>query len=232
MLGAAYERGDGVAQDSTEAVRWYTQAGEQGDIDSEKFLVGAYLAGHGVPTNNLEAVVWLTKLANQNADQNLNALEKALANAYYRGDGVPQNEQEADKWLMRVADRSELDVKEELKRYAGMMDALYAHPAAGDVWQIRYLFLHDIETATNFMSDIKNGVSLDEAAAKISLQPSLPRWYKIGGLQKPVENAVSRLKENSCALVKVEDGYYVVVLLKKTPDAPQPDAFSSGKPAQ
>jgi rhomboid protease GluP len=232
VLGAAYERGDGVAQDSTEAVRWYTQAGEQGDIDSEKFLVGAYLAGHGVPTNNLEAVVWLTKLANQNADQDLNALEKALANAYYHGDGVPQNEEEADKWLLRVADRSDPAAREALKRYADLMDALSVHPAPGDVWLIRYLFLRDIETANSFMSDIKNGLTLDEAAAKIGLQPSLPHWYKVGGLQKPVEDVVSRLRENSCAVAKVEDGYYIVILIKKTPDAPPADAFSSDKPAQ
>ena len=231
-LGAIYYQGDGVAQDSAEAVRWYTQAGEQGDIDSEKFLVRAYLSGQGVPTNNLEAVAWLTKLANQNADQDFNALEKALANAYYRGDGVPQNKEDAHKWLIRVSDRSDLNTKEALKKYADMMDALSANPAAGDVWLIRFLFLHDNETAENVMSEIKNGLPLDDAAAIFGLQPSLPRWYKVGGLQKPVEDAVSRLRENSCTIVKVENRYYLVVLVKKTSDAPQADAFSSDKPAQ
>ena len=37
-LGTMYERGEGVAQDAVEAVRWYRKAAEQGDEGAKKNL--------------------------------------------------------------------------------------------------------------------------------------------------------------------------------------------------
>lgn len=50
-LGKAYATGIEVPQDDHAAVRWYTQAAEQGDSDAENALGAMYLSGRGVEQN-------------------------------------------------------------------------------------------------------------------------------------------------------------------------------------
>ena len=62
-----YYKGEGVAQDYQEAVKWYRLAAEQGDEDAQNNLAVMYQNGTGVAqvvvttkTGTLEKLVWVT----------------------------------------------------------------------------------------------------------------------------------------------------------------------------
>ena len=57
-LGLMYDRGVGVPEDDTEAVRWYRLAAEQGDAPAQYFLGSMYDDGEGVSEDDVEAARW------------------------------------------------------------------------------------------------------------------------------------------------------------------------------
>jgi hypothetical protein len=58
-LGGCYEKGQGVAKDETEAVKWYRKAAEQNDPDAQYNLGLCYTKGQGVTEDYVEASAWL-----------------------------------------------------------------------------------------------------------------------------------------------------------------------------
>ncbi|HXZ42979.1 MAG TPA: GAF domain-containing protein, partial [Terriglobales bacterium] len=56
--GARYATGEGVSQDYTEAVRWFTKAAEQGHVAAQATLGAYYWAGRGVPADLSKAYFW------------------------------------------------------------------------------------------------------------------------------------------------------------------------------
>jgi len=82
-----YNNGQGVIQDYKEAVKWYTKAAEQGNVDAQYNLGLMYNNGQGVIQDYKEAVKWYTKAAEQgNVDAQYN-----LGLMYYKGQGVPKD---------------------------------------------------------------------------------------------------------------------------------------------
>ena len=63
-LASMYEDGDGVPQNYSEAVKWYTMAAEQGHADSQYKLGEMYHFGYGVDQNEKEAIKWYTMSIN------------------------------------------------------------------------------------------------------------------------------------------------------------------------
>jgi TonB family protein len=59
-LGVLYANGQGVAQDYTEAARWYQLAAAQGFAFAQVSLAQLYESGRGVPENPLKALMWFT----------------------------------------------------------------------------------------------------------------------------------------------------------------------------
>ncbi len=59
-LGWMYSKGEGIAQDKREAVRWYRKAAEQGDASAQYNLGAMYYNGEGVITDNREAYIWVS----------------------------------------------------------------------------------------------------------------------------------------------------------------------------
>ena len=53
-----YDKGEGVPQDYKEAVKWYTKAAEQGDVDAQYNLGLMYYNGEGVPKDLVQAYAW------------------------------------------------------------------------------------------------------------------------------------------------------------------------------
>jgi TPR repeat protein len=103
LLGVMYTQGKGVAQNYTEALKWYRMAAEQGDAESQSFVGWMYGAGKGVTQNYQEASKWCRMAAEQGdaeAQHNLGAL-------YERGDGVEQSDQKALKWYRLSADQGD-----------------------------------------------------------------------------------------------------------------------------
>lgn len=64
-MGLAYRRGQGVAQDNDEAVRWYRKAAEQNDAEAQAYLGFMYMTAKGVPHDDEQAVHWLQRSARQ-----------------------------------------------------------------------------------------------------------------------------------------------------------------------
>jgi TPR repeat protein len=64
-IGFMYERGQGVTQDSTQAVSWFRKAAEQGNAAGQPALGVMYESGMGVPPDNVLAQMWLSLAAAQ-----------------------------------------------------------------------------------------------------------------------------------------------------------------------
>jgi len=64
-MGKMCYYGDGMPQDSEQAVEWWQKAAEQGNYDAQLSLVNAYRKGEGVEKNQRLANYWLEKANSQ-----------------------------------------------------------------------------------------------------------------------------------------------------------------------
>ena len=64
-LGVMYDKGEGVRENDTEAVKWYRLAAEQGAFEAQEQLAWKYEEGEGVPQNYVEAYKWYALAAAQ-----------------------------------------------------------------------------------------------------------------------------------------------------------------------
>jgi TPR repeat protein len=97
-LGYRYEKGNGVPQDYTEAIKWYRRAAKQGQASAQCNLGQMYYHGKGVRTNLPEALKWFLKAANQDdasAQYNLGII-------YDFGEGVKTNHAESLNWFLKA----------------------------------------------------------------------------------------------------------------------------------
>ncbi len=60
-----YAKGEGVAEDDVEAVRWYSKAAEQGEAHAQLNLGLMYMRGDGVPKDDIQAYAWTNLAAAQ-----------------------------------------------------------------------------------------------------------------------------------------------------------------------
>ena len=100
-LGYAYDLGQGVPQDYTQAVAWYRKAAEQGNARAQSNLGLLYKNGLGVPQDFAQAAFWWRKAAEQGnarAQNNLGLL-------YKNGLGVPQDFAQAAFWIRKAAEQ-------------------------------------------------------------------------------------------------------------------------------
>jgi TPR repeat protein len=124
-IGLMYEKGEGVTQSYTEAVKWYQLAANQGNSDGQYRLGTMYDSGRGVPKSGKESQKWY-RLAVKSSDANYVApiaiyenYEKiikgaeqgnkvdqtTLGNMYEFGNRVPQSYTEAVKWYRLATDQ-------------------------------------------------------------------------------------------------------------------------------
>ena len=103
-LAIAYEEGEGVAQDYTEAAKWFHKAAEQGDMFSQFATGSNYEQGEGVAKNLPEALRWYRKAA----DQGYARAQFNVGNSYYHGLGVTRNFAEAIKWYRTCAEEGDV----------------------------------------------------------------------------------------------------------------------------
>lgn len=105
-LGAAYFRGDGVARDFQEALRWSRLAVEQDNAHGQAVLAAAYNTGHGVAQDTERALYWARLAAEQG-----NAFGQAvLAILYMSGSGgLAQDYAEAVRWARLAAEQDNGD---------------------------------------------------------------------------------------------------------------------------
>ncbi len=104
-LGFCYDKGDGVAKDMVEAMKWYRKAAEQGDAKAQCNIGNLYYRGEGVAKDQAQAVTWWRKAA-----------EQGYANAQYilglvlLGD----DDKQAEVWLCKAAEQGDVDAQLQL----------------------------------------------------------------------------------------------------------------------
>jgi TPR repeat protein len=94
-------KGEGIAQDYKEAVKWVRLAAEQGDAKAQLRLGVAYYEGKGVPQDYAEAVKWF-RLAAEQGDADA---QFCLGLALFKGEGIAQDYKEAVKWYRLAAEQ-------------------------------------------------------------------------------------------------------------------------------
>jgi TPR repeat protein len=98
-LARMYEHGTGVAQNYTEAVKWYEKAAGHGMASAQFNLGLCYFNGHGVPQNCAEGLKWYRKAA----EQGVAMAQYNLGLRYGFGMNVPRDPVEACKWFNLAA---------------------------------------------------------------------------------------------------------------------------------
>ena len=94
-IGAMYEIGQGVAQDQTEAIKWYRLAAAQGEPWAQLNLGIRYQSGQGVTLDYAEAAKWY-RLA---AVQRNPVAQAMLGEMYAEGQGVARDYVRAYMWF-------------------------------------------------------------------------------------------------------------------------------------
>jgi TPR repeat protein len=100
-LGVMYANGNGVAQDHSQARKWYLKAAEQGHVAAQYNLALMYDLGQGGAQDYVQARLWFSKAAEQgDADAQFN-----LGIMYAKGQGGAQDYDEAHAWYLKAAEQ-------------------------------------------------------------------------------------------------------------------------------
>ena len=103
-----YDKGQGVAQDYSAAMKWCRMAADQGLAEAQINVGRMYFEGMGVAQDYSAAMKWYRMAADRgdaNAQYNLGVM-------YYQGQGVPQNTSEALRWLHKAQVQGEERAKQ------------------------------------------------------------------------------------------------------------------------
>jgi GAF domain-containing protein len=98
-IGARYATGEDVKQDYSEAIRWFTQAAEQGHVIAQATLGAYYWAGRGVPQDLSKAYFW-SAIAEAGGDSASKYRVEVLASRMSHSD-VAAVGQQANAWLKK-----------------------------------------------------------------------------------------------------------------------------------
>lgn len=99
-LGKLYETGQGVPQDSQEALAWYTRSADLGNAKAMLKLAVIHRDGlPGVPPDLSRSTSWLQRAAEHGSIAAMNELGRA----YLNGAGVAPNAREAANWFEQAA---------------------------------------------------------------------------------------------------------------------------------
>jgi len=110
-----YRKGEGVQQNYSKTVFWFTKAAEQGYVIAQGVLALMYYEGQeGVQQDYSKAVHWFNKAAEQGDA----SAQYFLADMYYEGEGVIKDYVESYKWLLLAGknDRDVSDLKVSLQK--------------------------------------------------------------------------------------------------------------------
>ncbi|MGA3265468.1 MAG: tetratricopeptide repeat protein [Verrucomicrobiota bacterium] len=112
-VAEAYDKGLGVAQDSLEAIKWYTKAAEDGSAEAQWRLGLKYDLGEGVGVDKQMALQWYLKAANAPklfkiiTPSGVAEAQRNLGYLYRDGEGVARDMQEALDWFRKAAENGD-----------------------------------------------------------------------------------------------------------------------------
>jgi len=132
-LGCAYFKGDGVAKDGVEAMKWWRKAAEQGHAGAQYNLAYGYAIGSGVTKDVVESFKWCHKAAEQG-----NVIAQYILGLDYRaGTGTPRNYEEAAKWHQKAAEQGLADAQIELgKLYSSGLGVPQNYQKAAEMFRM------------------------------------------------------------------------------------------------
>jgi len=107
IIGMMYSKGDGVAQDFKQGVKWIRKAAEQGNMGAQYSLATFYDTGLGVVKDDKQDVKWLRK----SAEQGYMDAQFDLGRSYLHGHGVIQDYVYALMWFKIAASQGHLDAQ-------------------------------------------------------------------------------------------------------------------------
>lgn len=105
LMGTAYSRGCGVAQDFAESLNWWRKAAEHRSISAQEHLGWMFFVGANVPQDYTEAHKWFETAAREGSAFS----QLALSLMHYAGRGTARDESKAEAWLRRAADQDVTD---------------------------------------------------------------------------------------------------------------------------
>ena len=100
----------GPGADQSEAIRYFTAAGEQGHLQSQVMLGDMYGFGTGVSPSYEQAAYWFIKAAEQGNPK----AQLYMGDLYAYGLGAGQNQQAAVRYMQMAADNKSSDEKTRL----------------------------------------------------------------------------------------------------------------------
>lgn len=109
-LAEKYYDGEGVCQDTLQAVYWYKKAAAQGNLDAQYSLGWCYKNGEGVSTNFYLANEWLKKAAERGHAK----AQNCLGHSYNDGEGVSKDIRMAMYWWEKAAQQGLEDAQASL----------------------------------------------------------------------------------------------------------------------
>ena len=132
-LGCAYFKGDGVAKDEVEAMKWWRKAAEQGHAGAQYNLAYGYAIGSGVTKDVVESFKWCHKAAEQG-----NVIAQYILGLDYRaGTGTSRNYEEAAKWHQKAAEQGLADAQIELgKLYSSGLGVPQNYQKAAEMFRM------------------------------------------------------------------------------------------------
>jgi uncharacterized protein len=213
-IASMYDNGQGVAEDKSEAARWYRAAAEQGDVDAQFSLGFMYDYGEGVEQDYGEAVRWYRAAA----EQGLSNAQFSLGVMYDYGEGVSEDDVEAVKWYHAAAEQDDADAQFNL---AVMYD--YGNGVAlDDVEAVKWYRLAADQGLANaqynlaLMYDYGEGVAEDDAQAA--------QWY-----QKAVDQNHAKAQFNLALMYDYGNGVALddsraLVLYRQAAEQENPEA--------
>ena len=100
-LGLRYFRGDGVAQNTYQALEWMRSAGERGDLRAQSALGRFYLAGvEEMGSDPIEAERWLALAAGRGDKEASQMLKEAAAAKKHGRDAYLVREDRRKNWVV------------------------------------------------------------------------------------------------------------------------------------
>jgi hypothetical protein len=117
-----YDQGLGVAQNRTEAARWYRRAAESGEPRAQYNLGDLYLRGEGVERDEVAAFGWFRKAALGGYPQG----RIMVGSMYAVGRGTPADPAAAYMWLTLAAEQGDAGAN-------GKLDSLRAQLTAPEI---------------------------------------------------------------------------------------------------
>lgn len=132
-LAVMYDNGDGVERDTTQALKWYQEAAEQGLAKAQFNLAVLYFTGDGVVKDDGQAVKWFRR----SAEQGIVASQHNLGAFYEKGIGVKSDIASAIQWYRKAADQGLPESQYMLGTKYGLGDGLELNKIESFRW-IRY----------------------------------------------------------------------------------------------